>query len=163
MAEKIKPLKDLDKHYKHLMNALNMVHRLAKKGYDSMINTSDERKLLATLKDMGIADVNSFIIDASKIDDVGDKLFLDKELHALKHKDFDKFKAALKKNNVTEKEFEAWFSSYFGYKTAERARKDFDKQKYTTFGHRLKDYEQDVNAWRGIARDRVLAAHARMV
>lgn len=31
MAEKIKPLKELDKHYKHLMNMLNLVHRTARK------------------------------------------------------------------------------------------------------------------------------------
>lgn len=103
--------------------------------------------------------MNTYILDASKVDDNGEALYLDKELLSLKNKDISAYKDALKKNTVSEREFEQMFLSYFGFASIERARKDFDKQKAATFGHRLKDYEQDVNGWRNIAKDRILALH----
>lgn len=163
MAEKIKPLKDLDKHYKHLTNTLNMVHRVAKKGYPSMIPMNSQKKLFTVLQDLGVEDMNTYILDAAKTNESGERSYLDNELLTLRNKNVVKFREVLKKNLVTEGEFETWFMSYFSYMTVEKAKKDFDKQKSLTFSAgRLKDFEQDVNTWRGHARARVLEIHGRM-
>lgn len=115
------------------------------------------------MKDLGVADSNVYVLSADKTTAGGERTYLDNELLDLKNKDVTKFREVLQKHRVSESEFENWFISYFGYKTAEKAKKDFDKQKSATFGNRLKDYEQDVNEWRGRARDRILSVHTRMV
>lgn len=124
-----------------------------------MITSSQQKKLFAVLKEMDVADPTVFIMDASKVDANGDPAYLDKELLTLKRKDPIRLKGVLDKYVMTEDELENWFNSYFSYSSVERAKTDLDKQKQVTFGHRLKDYEHDVNAWRGIARERVLAIH----
>lgn len=68
LAEKVKPIKDLDKQYKHMMNMLNLVHRTARKGFPSMITGKQQKKLFALLNDMGVADPTVYILDASKVD-----------------------------------------------------------------------------------------------
>lgn len=65
----------------------------------------------------------------------------------------------LQKHTMSEGELESWFNSYFSFSSVERAKTDLDRQKQVTFGHRLKDFEHDVNSWRGIARNRILAVH----
>lgn len=146
-AEKIKPLKELDKHYKHMMSVLNMVHRTGRKAYASMISTGQEKKLTGALKDMGIDNPNSLILDANKADS-SDEQYLENQLYSLKRKDPSAFAAALRKNVMTEREFDAWYTSYYGYLSVEKAKKDFDTQKAVTFGNRLKAFEMDVNSWR---------------
>lgn len=160
MGEKIKPLRELDKHYKHQMNMLNLVHRTARKGYNAMITGEKQKKLFALLKEMDVADPTVYILDASKVDANGDPAYLDKELLTLKRKDPIRLKGLLKKYNMTEGDLENWFNSYFSYSSVERAKTDLDKQKQTTFGHRLKDYEHDINAWRGITKQRILDIHS---
>ncbi len=157
--EKIKPLKDLDKQYKHLNNVLNMIHRIGKE-YPSMISAGEQKKVVAVLKDLGIDEVSQ-ILDASKTIGAQDG-YLEKQLYALKHKDPAKFTEALRKNNINDREFQGRYVSYFGYKSVERAKQDLDGAKATAFGHRLPDFEKDVNNWRGNARNRILATHARM-
>lgn len=159
LREKIKPIEDLDKHYKHLMNTLNMVHRIGKKSYASMITPAQQTKLLKVLGDLG-QNETSFIFDA--IAQADSNKTLDRELLNLKNKDISKFNQVLRDNNITQGEFDRSFYSYFGFRNVEKARAEFDYQKQTTFGHRLKAFEGDTNAWRGLARNKVLALHGNM-
>lgn len=159
MVEKIKPLKELDRHYKHLMNTLNMVHRVARKGYPSMITAKQTQKLFNVLKELDVQDPTIYVLDINKVDENGDPSYLDKAFLTLKRKDQIRLMAVLKKNGMSEADFEGRFNAYFSFRSIERARVDFDQQKQNTFGHRLKDYEHAVNAWRGNGKQNILAMH----
>ncbi len=158
LKQKIKPIRDLDKHYKHLMNTLNMVHRNAKTGITAMVTPSQKAKLIKVLEDLGTNE-QAYIFDA--IGQSENPKMLDSELLTLK-KDSRKFAEVLRSNNMTAREFETHFLSYFTFVNAEKARTDFNQQKVDTFGTRIKAYETDVNAWRGLAREKIFALHANM-
>jgi len=162
-VEKVKPLKDLDKNYKHMISVLNMVHAIAKKGYSSMISPSHQEELKAILRDMGIQDPLSYVINVNNVDAGGAELHLEKAFLDLQRKDGTKLREVLLKHSVSERELESWFFSFFGFLSVERARTDFDQQKMKTFpAQKRKAFEQDVNSRRGMARQRLLTVQARM-
>lgn len=145
MKEKIKPIEDLDKNYKHMMNMLNSVHRVGKKAYASMITPKQETKLLKVLDGLGL-DYNAFIFDAKS--QAENPKNLDQEFLSFKNKNIANLKKVLAENNMTQGELESYFFSYFSYKNVEKARADFDTQKITTFGTKIKSFETDVSTWR---------------
>lgn len=159
LKEKIQPLEDLDHSYKHLMNTLNMVHRTGRKGFKSMINSSQQKKLFKVLDDLGQKDA-TFVFNAAE--QAKDQRTLETEYMKLKNADTRKFAEVLRANNITQSEFERNFFSYFNFRNIEEARLNFDQQKQATFGHKIKAFEGDVNKWRGMAREKVLEIHTRM-
>lgn len=67
--EKIKPLRDLDKHYKHVTKTLNMLHRVAQKGYHSMIRRVQKEKLDQVLQKLNLTKtVNDELTKFNKIE-----------------------------------------------------------------------------------------------
>lgn len=159
IRQKIKPLEDLDNSYKHLMNTLNMVHRTGRKGFRSMINSAQQKKLFNVLDALGFKD-SSFIFNAA--DQATSPKTIEGEYMKLKNADVRKFAEVLRQYNITQSEFERNFFSYFGFRNVEEARLNFDHQKQTTFGTKLKSFEGDVNRRRGMARQKVLDIHTRM-
>ena len=69
LDEKVKPLKNLDKHYKHVTKTLNMLHRVAQKGYHAMIRRPQQKKLDNVLQKLNmIKTVNDELNNFNKID-----------------------------------------------------------------------------------------------
>lgn len=66
------------------------------------------------------------------------------KLRALKE-DNVKYDELIKKHNITKPQFEERFLVYFANKNVEIAKEKLDGQKIKTFGHREKDYQQDIN------------------
>lgn len=159
LSNKIKPLEDLDKNYKHLMNTLNAVHRTGRKGFKSMINSAQQKKLLKVVEDLWYTD-SSFLFDA--LSQAENPKTLEKEFLTMKTKDVRKFTQVLRANNITQSELESYFFSYFGFRNIEQARLNFDHQKQHTFGNNIKAYEWDINSWRWLARNKIFALHANM-
>ena len=129
MEEKIKPLKDLDKRYKHLIGMMNMASEIAKRKYKSMIPISSQEKLNTILTERGKKPEEFIITGESK--DTNQLQLLEEKLSLLKGD--GKYDELIQKHHLTKNQFDEWFLVYFTYKNVENAKIKLEAQKVTTF------------------------------
>lgn len=162
--KKIEPLRTLDKHYKHVTKALNMMHRLAQKGYHSMIRRKQVDQLNSVIQKLGMTKiVNDRLADFNKLENFDkneEHGFLEKLLEEIKEK--TEFKQTIYSMSITEAQFNAWFFSYSCYTVMNKAKADLHHQKGITFGNKLKDFEADTSSRRGMMRRKILDIGERM-
>ncbi|MBP8017052.1 hypothetical protein KAZ01_03510, partial [Candidatus Gracilibacteria bacterium] len=160
LLENIKPLENLDKNYKNLMIALNQVHEVASHGYtDSVLSPTQMKKIQDIVKKESGEIINNFFDTDGNKDQIenGNKYnkneqnYLEKRLN-----DFPVSAEELRQNRLSKAEFDKLFLTHFSGEILKEARLRFNKSKVDTFGHREKLFDQDVNKWRGIARQRVI-------
>lgn len=129
LEEKIKPLKDLDKKYKHLINMLNMTTEIARRKYKSMISVTSQEKLLSIMGERGKKE-QDFIITSESKD--GDQFqLLEEKLSELRQD--GKYGELIRKHHLSKNQFDEWFLVYFTYRNVENAKIKLDAQKKTTF------------------------------
>ncbi len=160
LEEKIKPLKDLDKCYKHLINMLNMTYDIAKIGYPSMIGQNEQKTLKDILGERWKKE-EDFLIKALDKKDPNQFQLLEKKFVDLES-DSIKYKELLSKYKIKPNQFKEWFLVYFTYQNVKKAKGDLNQQKTATFGEHLKDYEGDTRQWRGTLRNRIFDIGSRM-
>ena len=123
--EKIKPLRDLDKRYKHVTKALNMLHRIAQIGYHSMIRPGQQASVDRVLAALDMTKtVNDALIDFNKLENFDknqehgflDKLLEQIELHP-------KYKETLYSIPLTKSQFREWFYSGSAFALMEAAKR----------------------------------------
>ncbi|MEI7562353.1 MAG: hypothetical protein WCJ39_01135 [bacterium] len=135
LDEKIKPLRDLDKHYKHVTKTLNMLHRIAQKGYKSMVTPAQERKVQAVVAKINMTKTVNDALTAYNNKDNFDKneehTYLENLLEQVKQS--PDFKKALHDNMMSEAEFNERFTVGNVYYMMEAAKKGLDGQKGTAF------------------------------
>lgn len=153
---KFEPLKNLDKKYKYLTKMHHMVHSIGKASINSMISETKKQKLFAVLGKVW-RKPEDFIIDESSTDTIQNKLS-----DILHDKNRTELNAALNELHITRKEFSQWFLAYFAFASVEDAKRQLDDAKQKAFGHKLPRFENNVNRWRGSARQRLLNIADRM-
>lgn len=163
--EKIKPLKDLDEHFKHMTKTLNMIHRVAQKSYHSMVTPNQKetvQKILNTIWET--ENVNKTLSEYNQIEK-----FKTNNEHTLiedvlkKVQDNPKYEETLLANWISKAQFNEWFISLNSFILTEWAKRWFEAQKEKTFWARTKDFEADTQSRRWMVRRRLFEIADRMI
>ena len=163
--EKIKPLRDLDEHFKHMTKTLNMIHRVAQRTYHSMVTPNQRetvQKILNTIWET--ENVNKSLSEYNQIEN-----FKTNNEHTLiedvlkKVQDNPKYEETLLANWISKAQFNEWFISLNAFILTEWAKRWFEAQKERTFWARAKDFEKDTQSRRWMVRRRIFEISDRMV
>lgn len=161
LISKLNLLDKLDDSYKTMMLSLNQVHEIARHnfswifGINSALSLSETNKLKVSLGGVSPKKIIDWYFKQLEVnkDKENEHNYLQEYLN-------DNFSsvdpAVLKANKLSQAEFEKYFLIYFAKEILEESKLRFDKNKLKAFWHRSKLFDQDINIWRGIARDRVI-------
>lgn len=162
--KRIEPLRTLDKHYEHVTKTLNMLHRVAQKGYHAIITPKQKGKLEGVLQKTEMTktvndELNKFntLENFNKNEEHG---FLENLLKKIK--EAPKYKETLYSMSISDAEFNEWFISSSAFTLMERARLGLATQKGVAFGAKMKDFEADTQSRRGMVRRRIFDIADRM-
>ncbi|HBB04625.1 TPA: hypothetical protein DCZ39_07180 [Patescibacteria group bacterium] len=129
--KKIEPLRTLDKHYEHVTKTLNMLHRVAQKGYHAAIKPQQQKKLDEVLaKTDMLKTVNDAFTNFNTVDNFSkneEHGFLENLLAQIKAS--PKYKETLSSISISDAEFNERFISSSAFALMERARLGLHSQK----------------------------------
>jgi len=161
-GEYIKPLRELDKAYKHLSNTLNMVHETAKTTDKSMISPSQKQKVDEVLNKLDLKKtVEENIINFNK----EENLWKNQE-HWIPMKLLKTIKSSLNFQKVAyesgiENSFDHLFLSWVTFELTHWAHSLLTKKKAEAFGADEKKYNEDTNSRRWMMRRRIFEVYDR--
>ena len=163
--EKIKPIRDLDKHYKHVTKTLNMLHRIAQKWYHSMVTPNQKDKVNKVLKTLDMtAEVNEAMVkfnDINNFEKNEEHGGLDRIIAKVQSKAW--FRETITKLGISEGQFNSRFYSLYAFVLTQNAKTGLDLQKGVVFGEELAHFEADTQSRRGMVRRKVFDIADRMV
>ena len=162
--EKLKPLKDLDEHFKHMTKTLNMIHMSAQRTYHSMVTPNQRNKVEKIMDTLWEREwVNKALLEYNKIENFqtnNEHTFIQDLLTNITRN--SKYEETLLTEWVSKAQFNERFISLSTFIVTEQCKLWFEAQKETTFWTRTKAFEADTQSRRGMVRRRLFQIADRM-
>ena len=156
-------INDLQKTSDQLHHSLYTIHEVARHGFKNFWTRSNQAALLPSETDKLFTALKSIHRDGfeaykKSIVESSNNLFeyLQSLLQGVKSSDSAKYQKALNDARLTDAEFEKFFLVYFVRERLDAAKLAFDAKKRETLGVNERVFEQDVNKWRGMMRERIV-------